>query len=143
MIALYRRHIINYKNLIFHLLIIFITEIITGCQKEIEVRPVSGGEDQLFIECILYPGERPRAYISKIMPYFAGEVTPQQLFAREVSVSIIKDLEVDVLKPDSTFDRYRCRWIPFYEGSNLTEYNKSYELLVHYKDHYRDQLVIV
>jgi len=133
MIGLYRNFVTNYKNIIiFILLIIFITTIILSCQKEIVVKPVSGYESQLFIECILFPGEIPRVYLSKSMPYFAGEVIPQQLFARGASIRILKDSEEDILLADSTFDRFRCRWIPFYKGSVSAEFGRTYELVVNY-----------
>jgi hypothetical protein len=124
----------NYNITFFILFIVITIAVLPGCQKEIDVKQVPGGEGQLFIECILYPDERPRAFISKSMPYFAGEVTPQELFARGVSVSIYNDSEADVLKADSTFDRFRCRWIPFYGGEIPIEYGRSYELVVDYED---------
>lgn len=45
-------------------------------------------------------------------------------------VKISSGTTVDVLVVDSTFNKFRCRWEPFYRGSIAAEYGKTYTLEV-------------
>lgn len=103
---------------------------VISCRKEVVLKPKSGYEGQLFIESILYPGEEPKVFLSRSLPFFNKEVTPQELFARGAEVSITRGLEVDQLQPDSTFDKFRCRWNPFYKGTIPAVHGGTYELTV-------------
>ena len=115
------------------IIILFTSMVMGGCQKDIEVKPITGYESQLFIESILVPGETPRVYLSKSLPFFNGNVTPQQLFARGATISIFSETGEDVLQPDSTFDKFRCRWVPYYEGVTPSEFGMTYDLVVNYE----------
>jgi len=107
--------------------------LIGACQKEIQVSPKVDFQGQLFIEGILYPGEIPKIYLSKALPFFSGEVTPSELFARGAMASISDEAGSHALVPDSTFDSFRCRWVPFYTGGNPVEVGKTYQLSVEYE----------
>jgi len=124
----------SYRNVLLEFLIIlFAVALLSNCQKDIEVKPARGYKNQLFIESILYPGEKPYVFLSKSLPFFNGDVTPQQLFARGASVGIFSELGEDELSPDSTFDKFRCRWVPYYLGSIPSEFGHTYELVVNYE----------
>ncbi|MEQ8425403.1 MAG: hypothetical protein RIA63_11885, partial [Cyclobacteriaceae bacterium] len=71
------------KTSIFVLMILLIS-----CQKDIEIKPKSTYQEELFIEGILYPGKAPRIYLSRALPFFQKEVTPQEVFARGATVVI-------------------------------------------------------
>ena len=58
---------------------------------------------------------------------------PQQVFARGAVVKITSGATVDVLVPDSTFNKFRCRWEPFYRGNIAAEQGKTYTLEVSYE----------
>jgi hypothetical protein len=104
-----------------------------SCRKDIVLEPKSSYPGEVFIESILYPGEEPKVFLSKSAPFFNKEVTPQELFARGADVRIARGAEVDQLLPDSTFDKFRCRWTPFYKGSIPVVYGQTYELTVRYE----------
>lgn len=112
------------------IIILLFISIALSCQKDVVIKPTSAYEGQLFIEGLLYPGERPRIYVSNSLPFFNKEVTPQETFARGAVVEISQGGESEILQADSTFDKFRCRWVPFYEGTIPAAYGKTYELIV-------------
>lgn len=103
---------------------------LTACQKDIKIKQVPY-EKQLSIECILYPGKIPQVYLSTSIAFFDRNTSPSQLFARNASVSITGN-SIDVLTQDSAFDKFRCRWVPFYKGSVPVQIGQSYLLNVSY-----------
>ena len=109
--------------------------LLSNCQKEINFKlPEDSYEDKVFIECILSPDEVPKAYISRSLSFFNKDVTPQQVFARGATVRITDDNgNIDQLFADSTFDKFRCRWVPFYKGEIPAEFGKAYSLSVNYQ----------
>ena len=101
-----------------------------SCRKEVNIKPDASYESQLFIESILFPGEEPRVYLRLSQPFFNAEVTPQEMFARGADVRLSDGTQSEQLRPDSTFDKFRCRWVPYYKGTAPAEYGKTYELSV-------------
>ena len=114
---------------IFILLII----LTSACEKEITINPSTDFSGGLFIESILFPGEIPKVFISHSPPFFNPDVTPQEVFARGASVTIESSMGQEVLLPDSAFDKFRCRWVPFYKGINLVQYGENYDLNVSFE----------
>ena len=104
-----------------------------ACKKDISVKFPAGHLSQVFIEGMLYPGKTPQIFISKSNPFFSTKVFPQQVFARGAVVKITSGTTVDVLTPDSTFNKFRCRWEPFYRGNIAAEHGKTYTLEVTYE----------
>ncbi|MBC7886944.1 MAG: DUF4249 domain-containing protein [Ferruginibacter sp.] len=101
---------------------------LTACKKDITINFPADHNSKIFIEGMLYPGKKPQIYISKSNPFFSSKVTPQQVFARGAVVKIISGPTVDVLVADSVFNKFRCRWEPFYRGNITAEYGKTYTL---------------
>ena len=120
----------NNKNI---LLIAIAGLLLTSCKKDISIKFPPGHLSQVFIEGMLYPGKKPQIFISKSNPFFSSKVTPQQVFARGAVVKITSGTTVDVLIPDSTFNKFRCRWEPFYRGNIAAEHGKTYTLEVSYE----------
>ena len=111
-------------------LIVIVVLSFIGCKKDITINFPPDHHSKVFIEGMLYPGEKPRIFISRSNPFFSSKVTPQQVFARGAMVKIISGTTVDVLVPDSTFNKFRCRWELFYRGNIAAEQGKSYTLEV-------------
>jgi Domain of unknown function (DUF4249) len=120
----------NNKNI---LLIAIISLSLTACKKDISVKFPPGHLSQIFIEGMLYPGKTPQIFISKSNPFFSSKVTPQQVFARGAVVKITSGATTDVLVPDSTYNKFRCRWELYYRGDIAAEYGKTYILEVTYE----------
>ncbi|MBC7873121.1 MAG: DUF4249 domain-containing protein [Ferruginibacter sp.] len=120
----------NHNNI---LLIAIVSLLLTACKKDISVKFPPGHLSQVFIEGMLYPGKKPQVFISKSNPFFSSRVTPQQVFARGAVVKITSGASVDVLVADSTFNKFRCRWEPYYRGSIVAELGKTYTLEVSYE----------
>lgn len=119
------------NNYIIPLLLFLLTML--SCRKDVKIKPDSSYQSQLFIESILFPGEAPRVYLSRSQPFFNEEVTPQEMFARGAEVSLSDGAQEELLRPDSSFDKFRCRWVPYYAGTTPAEYGKTYELTVAYQ----------
>ena len=105
----------------------------TACKKNITIDFPPGHLSQPFIEGMLYPGKKPQIFISKSNPFFSSNVSPQQVFARGAGVKITSGTTVDLLVADSTFNKFRCRWEPFYRGNIPAEFGKTYTLEVSYE----------
>ena len=106
---------------------------ITGCQKTININFPSDHLSKVFIEGLLVPGKQPQIFVSKSNSFFSTKVSPQQVFARGAIVKITSSAGVDVLVPDSTFNKFRCRWEPFYRGNMTAQFGMTYSLEVTYE----------
>lgn len=111
----------------------FLLLLLLSCQKDVQIQVESSYSPELFIESILYPGEVPKVYLSSSQPFFSQRVTPQEIFVRDAQVQINTDTGIDQLKIDSTFDQFRCRWVPYYIGSTEVQRGKTYELLINHR----------
>ncbi len=103
---------------------------LTTCKKNIAIDFPQQHNQQVFIEGMLYPGQKPHIYVSKSHSFFSSKVTPQQVFARGAVVKITSGATVDELKPDSSYNMFRCRWEPFYRGNVAAVHGKTYTLEV-------------
>ncbi len=106
---------------------------ITGCKKNINIDFSATHNSKIFIEGMLYPGKLPQIFISKSNSFFSSKVTPQQVFARAAVVKIINGNVVDSLVADSTFNKFRCRWEPYYRGNIAAQYGKTYTLVISFE----------
>jgi Domain of unknown function (DUF4249) len=107
--------------------------LITGCKKNISVNFSQTHNSKIFIEGMLYPGKMPQIFISKSNSFFSAKITPQQVFARGAVVKITSGNVVDILVADSVFNKFRCRWEPFYRGSIAAVIGKTYTLEVSFE----------
>lgn len=105
--------------------------IIQSCQKDITIKALPY-ESELSIECILYPGKVPQLFLSNSVAFFNSSVSPSQLFARGAAVTITNNSVSDNLVQDSVFDKFRCRWVPFYKGAIQAQAGQTYLLSVTY-----------
>ena len=100
-----------------------------ACQKEITIE-APAYESKPVIECLLMSGTVPKLYLSRSVPFFNSEATPSALFIPDAEVVISGGGTQEVLKVDSIFDNYFCRWQPFYIGQMPTQANVTYQLTV-------------
>jgi Domain of unknown function (DUF4249) len=115
----------KYKIIIAISLVIFS---VAGCKKDININFSQTHNSKVFVEGMLYPGKMPQIFISKSNSFFSTKVTPQQVFARGAVVKITNGNTVDSLVMDSIFNKFRCRWEPFYRGSIAAQFGKTYRL---------------
>lgn len=102
--------------------------LLSGCKKDINIDFSQTHNSKVFVEGMLYPGKIPQIFISKSNSFFSTKVTPQQVFARGAVVKITSGNIVDSLVADSSFNKFRCRWEPFYRGNIAAQYGKTYRL---------------
>ncbi len=115
------------KNTIGFILVGFLSVGIS-CQKEINIDFNAVHTKKIFIEGMLYVDQVPKIFISTSNPFFSSRVTPQAVFARGAIVTIQSGATIDILKADSTFNKFRCRWEPFYRGQIPTQFGKTYTM---------------
>ncbi|MDX1429724.1 MAG: DUF4249 family protein [Rhodothermales bacterium] len=101
--------------------------VLLGCTKTITVEQ-QPYEPRLAIESLLMPGQPPRVYLSTTVPFFSSVQTPSTLFARGASITIDGPGGADALAADSTFNKFWCRWEPYYEGAIPITQGATYEL---------------
>ena len=106
---------------------------LTSCKKNITINFSDVHNNKIFIEGMLYPGQKAQIFISKSNSFFSSKVTPQQVFARGAVVKITSGNTIDVLVADSIFNKFRCRWEPFYRGNIAAEFGKTYTLEVSFE----------
>jgi hypothetical protein len=107
--------------------------LIGSCKKDISINFSQEHSSKVFIEGMLYPGKKPEIYISKSNAFFSTKVTPQQVFARGAVVKITSGTIVDSLVADSAYNKFRCRWEPFYRGNIAAQWGKTYTLSVSFE----------
>lgn len=117
----------NFKRFLFVLTAVLS---ICACKKNITINFPPGHLSKVFIEGLLYPEQKPQIFISRSNPFFSSKVTPQEVFARGAVVKITSGTTVDLLVPDSTFNKFRCRWEPYYRGNIAAQKGKTYTLEV-------------
>ncbi len=122
------------KKLFLTLLIATLLIWVSSCVKDISYDGQSLQHKQLLlIEGILFPDETAKIYVSNSVSFFNEKVLPQEIFARNAQVFLTTDSWSEELQPDSLFDKFRCRWVPFYGGTELVEYGRTYALEVRYE----------
>jgi hypothetical protein len=116
--------------------ILLIVSLLAGsaCQKEINLNLSDQHESQLYVESILFVGEQPKVFLSQSVNFFNEKVTPQQTFVRGAEVEITTGGVTYLLRADSTYDQFRCRWNPFYTDDFVVEQDRDYELTIRYGD---------
>ncbi len=118
----------NIKSALFLLAIC----LVAACQKEVSLDLKDQHQPRLFIESVLYVGEKPQVFLSESTSFFSEKVTPQEVFVRNAEVEISEGGNTWLLQKDSTIDKFRCRWNPFYGWDFAVEKDKTYQLRVRY-----------
>ena len=102
-----------------------------GCENEIPIAPTTDNfQGAVFIEGLLFPGQNAQIIINRAVPFFNENVTPQEVFARGAEVILTWPGGSEILKADSTFDKFRCRWNPFYTATQPIRAGIRYDLEV-------------
>jgi len=117
------------KLLIPSLLILLM---VSGCVKTIPVDPGPYG-GKIAIEGLLQPGEAPVIFLNTTVPFFEPRSSPSELFARGATVTITGPDGIDALVADSVYNRFWCRWEPFYRGDVLIRDDQEYHLDISWK----------
>ena len=102
---------------------------LAACTKAIPVE-LDTYEERVAIESLLLPGTLPKVYLNKTVPFFNTNQTPSDLFLSGAEVIISSRDGVDHLKADSIYNRFWCRYEPFYAGEIVIQENVEYTLTV-------------
>lgn len=109
----------------------FISFVFLGCTKEITLKQAPY-DSQISIESLITPGEYPKVYMNKTLPYLTVDVINSLFFARNASITMTDDNSVIQFHADSVFNYFQCEYIYFYLGNKIIEVNKTYQLNIDY-----------
>ena len=101
----------------------------SGCTKTIPIT-LDTYSPKLSIESILEPGTTPKVYLNTTVPFFLVNQLPTDLFVHDAEVIISTTSSADILQPDSIYNKFFCRWEPFYSGNDVILENEDYTLTV-------------
>jgi hypothetical protein len=102
-----------------------------SCEKEITIvqKPY---ENKLSIQCLITPGSVPKLYLNHTTPFLDPPSTSRQLFVNDASVSIKHENNINVMQPDSSFDKFYGSYTNFYKGNEKILSNTTYTLEIIY-----------
>ncbi|MCA0233126.1 DUF4249 family protein [Runella sp. MFBS21] len=118
---------IRFKVLFFASIVAVIALSLASCEKNLGVTPLPY-TGTVSIQCLLSPNEVPQLYLDRTVPYFDPKQTNAQLFIRDAVVKITSGGQTDVLRPDSTYNGFRCGFEYFYRGKIAIKTNSIYQL---------------
>ena len=104
-----------------------------SCEQVIELKTDSDFSGTVFVEGLLVVGQLPRIHVFEAPAFAQPKVTPQQVFARGAQVILSVNGYSEVLLPDSVFNSFRCRWEPFYAGTNQVVFGETYHVEITYE----------
>ncbi|HAK79579.1 MAG TPA: hypothetical protein DCM71_22385 [Runella sp.] len=100
---------------------------LSSCEKNFSVTPLPY-TGTVSIQCLLSPSEVPQLSLSRTVPYFDAKQSNAQLFIRDAIVKITGGGQTDILRPDSTYNGFRCGFEYFYKGKTAIKPNVMYQL---------------
>lgn len=115
------------------LIIILLAVVMLSCEQVIDIKTTGEFRGTVFVEGLLVVDQPPKIFLSEALPFKETQVTPQQVFARQAQVILTSSEGSELLQPDSTFDYFRCRWVPFYGGTVPVRHGETYALEIHYE----------
>ncbi len=124
-----RLHYLLTISVLCRLSFLFITSLLSGCDRAITVVPVPY-VGKISIQSLITPDQIPTVYINRTVPYFDGRVLAGQLFLRSAQVTISSSAGSEVLRADSVFNPIRCELAYFFRGRLPVQANQTYTLTV-------------
>ena len=105
--------------------------IVAACTKDVSI-PVQPYDSKLSIQCLITPGNTPKAYLYRSVPFFDADVLPADLFVRSATVIISSPEGAETWQPDSSWNAFRCYYEYFFSGQIPVTANKTYTLSILY-----------
>ena len=109
------------------LLLVVIAAASAGCYENVALEP-KPYNPRPSIEGLLQPGQPPRIFVNHTVPFFTPDQTPSSLFVRDADIVLTGPDGAEILTADSTYDRFWCRWGPYYAGSAIVRADATYRL---------------
>ncbi len=103
--------------------------VMTSCEKEITIKP-QPYTSKLSIQCLITPGQLPKLYLNKTLPYLDAAMAPNKMFVKNAIVAINTDGVSDKLVRDSVFQVFFGTYSYFYKGTKSILANKNYTLTI-------------
>lgn len=105
--------------------------ILAACEKNIFVRQLPY-ESKVSITSLITPGEIPRVYLYKTVPYFDPRQKAGPLFIRTAIVTMSSSAGTFNFTIDSSYNIVRCDYDYYYKGSQMIGANTIYILNIQY-----------
>jgi hypothetical protein len=103
--------------------------VVLSCQKEVMLPPLPYNP-RVVIQGTVEPDSVPIVYFNRTVPYLSGTTDPAALVIRNASVTVSANGESDLLKLDSAYIQYDCKYSYFYRGSVRAKRNTVYTLTI-------------
>ncbi len=114
------------------LLISLVLLLLSACEKVITIKS-PGYENKLSIQGIMELDSFGKVFIYETVPFFGNLTSASSLFARNAIVTITSVDGIDSLNIDSTYDHFKCEYIPYYQGKIKARKNVTYNLNINYR----------
>ncbi|MDP4284392.1 MAG: DUF4249 family protein [Bacteroidota bacterium] len=101
--------------------------VIMSCEKTITIKQQSY-QSKLSIQGLITPGELPKIYINRTVPYFDPKVNTRELTVDNATVTLNNGSTNDMLHFDSAYNYHYCRYDFFYTHAQAIQANTSYSL---------------
>ena len=115
------------KNILFSILSLLV--VLAACTKDVTIQPLAY-EPKFSIQCLISPGQMPKAYVYSTVPFFDKNTLPVDLFVKNASVEIANPDGSQTLVVDSSWNAVLCHEEYFYKGSQPIEAGKTYTLTI-------------
>jgi hypothetical protein len=103
--------------------------VVAACTQDIAI-PTQRYDPTLSIQSLITPGIRPTAYVYRTVPFFSSRTVPVDLFVRDAVVTLSTSLGSATLRPDSSWNAFRCHYEYFYAGLAPVQSGITYTLSV-------------
>jgi len=112
-------------------LIIGCAVLLFACEKNITVKQLPY-ENKVSITSLITPGQIPKVYLYKTVPYFDPRQLAGSLFIRTAAVTMKSSNETISFSVDSSYNVVRCDYDYYYTGSEAIKTNTDYTLNIQY-----------
>jgi hypothetical protein len=119
------------KKLQFHVVmpVLLLAAVIVSCEKNISIKPLSY-LSKLSVQSLITPGDTPRVYLYRTVPYFDKNTSAADLFVRNATITMTGGNQAISFKTDSAYNVVRCEYEYFWKGNNEIVAGTNYTLTV-------------
>jgi hypothetical protein len=100
-----------------------------GCVKNVAIKPPSY-TPKLSVQSLITPGDTPKVYLYRTVPYLDAKITARELFVTDASVTMSGGGTAISFRIDSSFNNIRCEYDYFWKGDRAIMSNTTYALSI-------------
>ena len=105
--------------------------VLLSCEKTINIKPVPY-QSKLSVQCLISPGEVPKVYFYRTVPYFDVKQLAADLFIRNAVIKLNSAASNISFVVDSSYNIVKCDYDFYYRGSQAIQTAMTYTLNIQY-----------